>query len=901
MPPEARPRCLAHRGHVLVHGVLHSDRRGEGSVRRDVVASFQRGVRVYRTPSGLVSVWLAPRRLAMPLPSGAPLVRYRSLLTCVPLTPAELECCPADRQALAVASAGTIACTELGPELEVDPSEWLTVDDFELSEITDLRAPPTPPALAIAPVAASGREALDAAVGEAPAELARVVAAVARRVAAGTSGGRLAPRLVELGLTLARTLSRVFDVFRAARSGTKDTTGTTDSTGTELARAPSAATGRSWFQSLTEWLKRRIWRGQLGRWLGQQHARYLRELFSMFERGDFDAALRHAIPASKSSGGDASLALMPPSARASLELGARRGGGRRVGLGDLLHEHLRDVYRRAFRELERRGEILKAAFVLSELLQEDAEAVSFLERHGKLLEAAKLAEARELAPGLVVRQWFVAGNRERALMIARRDGAFRDAVDRLKSEPKLERALRLAWADHLAESGNFVGAVAAVAQLGEADALRLVWLQRAVQVGGVSGARALATWARQRPESFAEAAPLARQLVDDTSWAEARARLAFATGLADGPGGDTAERRAWLRGVTRAVIRDRARGLNQLDRTTLERWSRSSGDGALHADLPSLPSLRELSQRKAEQRQVVVAARDVGIQRLHDAVLLDDGRWLLAQGEAGVVLLGRKLERLHHFDVPASALVVSKHGDRALAVARRDSVTRVALIDVARRRCQYWSDLELGAYATSFDGATWYVGIGSRVHALDMLADEPRSLWQSADAEARILGVAADSAQLCFATAAHECWIHDVAPHRLRQRKPLRGVPLLTPAGAAADLALAHSRYEIRYSLTTDRDGVDGQFRFPVSEKVCVGHALASRSWLLVSFQLAPSTVELSVLTREACEHALTLVLEGAADYQARLDDERLVVCDDRGRVLAFDLDRGASIVDARI
>lgn len=897
MSPEARPRCLAHRGHVLVHGVLHSDRRGEGSVRREVVASFERGVRVYRTPSGLVSVWLAPRRLAVPLSSGAPLVRYRTLLSCVPLTAGELERCPAVQQGLAVASAGLISCTELGPEIEVDPSEWLAVDDFELSAVTDLREPPAPPVLALSPAASSSREALDGAVGAAPAALARVAAAVAQRASAGASGGRLASLLGELGFGLARAASSILNAFRGARAGA------TSGTGTELARVPSAPEGRSWFESLAEWVKRWMWRSQLGRWLGEQHARYLRELFHMFERGDFDAALRHAIPASKSSEGDSdtSLALMPPNARSSLALGTRRARARSVGLGERLHGHLRDVYRRAFRELERRGEILKAAFVLSELLQEDAEAVSFLEGHGKLVEAAKLAEARELAAGLVVRQWFVAGNRERALMIARRDGAFRDAVDRLKSEPELERALRLAWADHLAESGNYVGAVQAVAQLGEANALRLVWLQRAVQVGGVSGARALATWARQRPESFGEAEPLARQLVEDTGWAEARARLAFATVLADGPGDDTAERRAWLRGVTRALIRDRARGFNQLDRSTLERWCRASGDGALHADLPALPSLRELSQRKtAEPRQVVVAARDVGIQRVHDAVLLDDGRWLLAQGEAGVLLLGRKLERLHHFDVPASALVVSRYGDRVLALARRDAVMRVALIDVPRRRCQHWSELELAAYARSFDGATWYVGIGSRVHALDMLGGEPRSLWQSADVEARILGVAVSSAQLCFATAAYECWIHDRVPHRLRQRKPFKGVPLLTPAGAAADLSLADARHEIRYNLEGDREGANGQFLFPVSENACVGQALASRAWLLVSFQLAPSTVELNVLTREKCEHALTLVLEGAGDYQARLDEERLVVCDDRGRVLAFDLNTGASIVDAR-
>src|SRR5690606_27242115 len=99
-------------------------------------------------------------------------------------------------------------------------------------------------------------------------------------------------------------------------------------------------------------------------------------------------------------------------------------------------------------------------FVLAELLMANEEAVSFLERHGRFGLAAELAEARKLAPGLVVRQWLLAGDRERAVRLAIRHGAFADAIARLERDHRaLALQLRALWADRLATAGDFVGAV----------------------------------------------------------------------------------------------------------------------------------------------------------------------------------------------------------------------------------------------------------------------------------------------------------------------------------------------------------------------------------------------------------------------------------------------------------
>ena len=70
------------------------------------------------------------------------------------------------------------------------------------------------------------------------------------------------------------------------------------------------------------------------------------------------------------------------------------------------------------------------------------------------------AEDRKLPPGLIIRLWFLAGEKERALLVARQTGAFADAVERLAcTDVAQARALRRAWAEMLASAGHLSGAV----------------------------------------------------------------------------------------------------------------------------------------------------------------------------------------------------------------------------------------------------------------------------------------------------------------------------------------------------------------------------------------------------------------------------------------------------------
>src|SRR5262249_40175530 len=150
-----------------------------------------------------------------------------------------------------------------------------------------------------------------------------------------------------------------------------------------------------------------------------------------------------------------------PQPRKSLTITADRSASRTgIGIVPDIFEDLRRMYGRAFEKLDREGRYEEAAFVLAELLQESEEAVLYLEGHGLYTLAAQLAESRELAPSMIVREWFLAGRIDRAIQIARRSGAFQDAVLWLeRSHAKEAERLRLLWADALADAGNYMAAV----------------------------------------------------------------------------------------------------------------------------------------------------------------------------------------------------------------------------------------------------------------------------------------------------------------------------------------------------------------------------------------------------------------------------------------------------------
>jgi hypothetical protein len=93
----------------------------------------------------------------------------------------------------------------------------------------------------------------------------------------------------------------------------------------------------------------------------------------------------------------------------------------------------------------------------------------------------------------MVRQWILAGEPVRAVLIARRTGAFSGAIVRLeKSHPDLAQTLRREWAERLAEAGDYAGAVEALWPLEALRPAALPWIDQAISLGGPAAGRMLA-------------------------------------------------------------------------------------------------------------------------------------------------------------------------------------------------------------------------------------------------------------------------------------------------------------------------------------------------------------------------------------------------------------------------
>lgn len=845
----ARPRAHVHRGSVEAVALWFDPALlGEAEARRRVLAAWTPGVGVFSLAGGFLLRLPAPRRVDCDSAPGLPFTLEEGVLCSMPLSASERERLAPSVGSAVLVREGKAQVHPLGPPQRVDVSAWLDVSGWAVVAVEGLGAPP-PPMPELTPVEAPRRASfgLGAAAPEAEVMRARMEgrpvpagleeprepglferlrawwrgeprrpgqatveaegaparASLLQRLRdwwSGTggqesaSGGGAMSALVRSSW-FGRLVSSFLDALAGPSRGSgAGTSGSATSGGTASGKGAASGarrppSGPGLFSQLTEWL---LASTPLGELLGRRKAEYVRKLFELLDGGNLDEALRYAVPLARQ--GDLSeqarVSLGLPGPRETLSITSSQAGGASTlfGSSTSVYEALRERYRAAFKKLEREGRIEEAAFVLAELLQESEEAVSFLERHERFKLAAEVAEGRNLAPGLVVRQWVLAGDVARAVDIARRTGAFADAVLRLeRTHPAEARALRLRWGELLAEAGDSSRAVEVVWPLEDARPLTRPWLERGVEAGGVSGARMLARMLEAFPESFEWVRARALVLLDGEDAEGAPARQAFAEALARAVEGakEAAEPgRVLLRPAVRAVLRDRAAGQVTLKSRELDTLVRASGDAALRADLPSLPPQPESAgfASGGTPRVEVFGAGEGGPWPLHDVVPLSGGRLLVALGEAGARLVTRDGRCVAHFDVPAFSLVLSRHEDRALVLAPRGQLQRVSRLDLVHRRAEHWCDTRVDAFAPEYDGSLWFLAVGDTVMAVDALAPEPRALWRVSQLGGHVFAVAAGPSELSLVMLKGdlelERWTYALPDPRLRSRHPLPGGPV---------------------------------------------------------------------------------------------------------------------------
>ncbi|MFF3087289.1 bpX6 domain-containing protein [Streptomyces nojiriensis] len=541
-----------------------------------------------------------------------------------------------------------------------------------------------------------------------------------------------------------------------------------------------------------------------------RHARYLRELTRAFEQRRWEDALRDAIRLA----GDRSaeqkpwLSLgLPRRYEGALRPTSQAGGSGAVSplSGRTVHEHLAALYQRAAEELERAGRIDEAAFVLADLRGAPAEAVALLVRHRRTAQAAELAEGRDLGADLVVRLWWQAGERERAVRTAYRRAAFAPAVERLAADdPASARELRVAWAAHRRESGDRLGAAEV---LWADESLRpsaVGDLRDAVALGGPTRSRALPYLLALGAGESTRALALA--VLEGDGHPATTGRSALAAALAELPAADPAQDRELATAAARAVVRDGGFGGTLGDRDAGARHQRllKRADPLVAADLarPSrtAPAAPHLTTHTAADRS--------GTLPVLDAALLGSGAVLVACGQAGVRLLTADGRTKARWDVPADQLVLADHGGVAMLVAGYGRVREVSRLDLATRSVRRWTTLRSRQIVPSFDGRHLITADDDGITVLDTLAPRPTVVWRELGGAERLVGRLARtpagctgvvSSSLPDGTQVVELWRWDLPGWELRSRlRPDAFSPGRSAALAAGSL------------LTADRQPADG-------------------------------------------------------------------------------------------
>lgn len=545
---------------------------------------------------------------------------------------------------------------------------------------------------------------------------------------------------------------------------------------------------------------------RMSRLIGWRHGAYLRKMLQMFEEGDLHEALRHALPID-ATGQTRGQAFSAPGRRNDLRLSGASDIGTEIGLPDELREHLRTVYRQTFERLDRAGKIDEALFVLAELLNAKQEALDYLERHGRHAQAAELALAWDMPPSTIVRLLLLAGDWERAVQAARRDGEFASAIAALeKDKPELAIKLRLAWGESLAERGQWLAAMDAVWPVPQARDLAFHWLQMAEAAGETLSARALVRRAERWPDTLERYGERLLALANPER--DADARRAMAEALLEASAHNTATR-AVASAILPALIADRADSRHDLSKARLNRLLQLADDPWLNADAPglSVPALKTRIDLWGGAGGLRWDAPAIGLRAIYDAAALDDHRYLIALGESGAIVIDRRGRTLQRYDVPAYALTIGESRNIALAVAPREHVSRVSRLDLVRHSVADLGALPIAFQADAFDGIAWSFVSRNRILVVDAAKSLQDALWHVGDLPGQIVQaryLPNHELYLIRSGDAFELWVYQLPGRRLLSRETVRleegRAVALIPHGQAI-------QFEVLDNDTPDADG----------------------------------------------------------------------------------------------
>ncbi|WP_338474756.1 bpX6 domain-containing protein [Pseudomonas sp. MS646] len=651
------------------------------------------------------------------------------------------------------------------------------------------------------------------------------------------------------------------------------------------------------------WLTQLTRHSRLSALYGKRQAAYMQRMLDMFENGNLEEALRHAIPLGGGQG-DAGQAFGTPTRRQDLTLSQHSAPGTRLLFEADLESHLKQVYRQSFERLDREGRIEEAVFVLAELLRARQEALDYLEKHQRHQQAADLALAWDMSASTIVRLLCLAGDWQRALQVARRDNAFADAVILLEKKwPEAAARLRLEWALALTEKGLWLQAVDVIWSLPAERERAAQWLLAAEAAGGSLAIGALVKRAILLPDTLTAYETWVETLRSDPARVMERATLAQAL-LAHKAYSPAL---AWLAAATvRAIICDQAGPQAHLTQNQLQALVKMSKDKLLQADLPGngLPRNKRLNQGlERVSDPLSFTAPDRGVRAICDAVPLTDGRYLLALGEAGASVVEANGKCAFHFPVPTQVIVLGHSRQVALALARRGDVWRICKLDLVNRSASDLGVLMLDAFARTFDGTAWTVGRGTQLRVVDV-GRRLETLWHVGDLPGQITSIRDDEHnESVFLQTPQQAllWHYRLPERRLLRREPLpvrrrahswqvfdavgRTVELWIEDGVDDDPALM-----VYEGVTSKRYRLPG-FNTESADPL---HVYPFAQWLVIGFRVGEDEARWHFIHRSS--DRLCAVMDWPLEHaQLRFVGSECVLFDHQGRLWQIDVARSTT------
>jgi hypothetical protein len=889
---------LTHRGTVLAEGFLFSSKLlSINEIRRRILTLWQPNTKVLRYQNDLILLLPKTFRVDCRYSVGLPLVKYGEILSAFPLQKHDLEHFQDFGETIVLSNEGRIE-TVFIKDLAVENIErWFDVSSFQVVETTTLGEVKTTPVVIEKVEIVNLRDELKD-VPKADEKLTEILHILKQKKAEAekAKSNSLMPGNVFSNPSpsaFGGIASGLFGALKGLFSNAGE-----QNIGQNLSNNEPKPPSK-----LRQMFTKAMFQMKIAQLLGRKQAQYLAKMMEMFENGDLEEALKHAIPLEDMQALKEMSEQMPflgflnPRNDLSINYGRQTASGSSVHLENEWFDNLRQLYRQTFERLVAQNRIEEAAFILAELLKSNHEAVEFLEKRGKFRLAAELAESRNLSKEIIVRQWFLAGEKRKAVQLAILHNSFEYVVTQLEKQNHANAAeLREIWAENLAESGNFTAAINTIWQLEKRREKAKDWIDKVIEFGGIPSAQMLAKKVTLFPATFDEVKTKLQEILasNDDEAKEKRAAFAHETFRLV----PNKELRTLARPLTRKLLADISNGSHIFTPTDLKRIVEVSQDYALRTDLPKIPP--SAVKQMFEPLKIIIDSNDKGSTEVFDACLLPDGKFALALGEAGVKIISKQGKTIAHFDQPTEKFIVSDFGTKAICLAKRGEIYRLATVDFVARKARYWCDAKIDTFAPTFDGNLWFIAEKDDVYAIDTSRKNFEAVWRVSEIGGRIGEINRSKTKLMlliFNDKGIEKWWYDLPQFVLRSRNEMKLMQLENENQRLQSVSsfVAYTAVQIEETVEDTRFysvkvyDYDTQIaKFNLSDEA----KMLGRPQIIENKYVISQTTEnetIITLYETPKTEIAKVILSKNSRCAVRLDEKYLTITDEFGRVIIFD------------